>query len=256
MAIGQVDRASPLPLYHQAKRGVLKLIEDDGLSPGDQLPTEAALETALGVSRTTIRQGLSELVHEGHVTRVQGRGTFVAAPVISGRASLSSFSRTVSEQGYEPSRRILDADIDPNGPTDILKRFGVSSGSVVWLRRLLLADDLPVGVAETWLLTERVTQADRLLDLDLLTRRSLYDILLSPPFGVDLCRATEAIVPATADERVAALLAIEVGDPVLDVDRLTRDSSGACVEITQILFSGKRFVYHLDLHVERKDAGR
>jgi GntR family transcriptional regulator, transcriptional repressor for pyruvate dehydrogenase complex len=64
-------------------------------APGERLPTERALMTALGVSRTVIREAVAALKSEGLVVTRQGSGVFVAAdasrvPFRIGSADLSS----------------------------------------------------------------------------------------------------------------------------------------------------------------------
>jgi GntR family transcriptional repressor for pyruvate dehydrogenase complex len=49
------------------------------IAPGERLPTERALMTALGVSRTVIREAVAALKSEGLVVTRQGSGAFVAA---------------------------------------------------------------------------------------------------------------------------------------------------------------------------------
>jgi len=48
-------------------------------SPGDLIPTEGELSAAYDVSRNTVRNAVQLLVHEGHLRKEQGRGTFVTA---------------------------------------------------------------------------------------------------------------------------------------------------------------------------------
>lgn len=57
-------------LEAQIANGVLK--------PGDKLPTERALADEFGLSRNTIRRVLRVLEERGKITRMIGRGTFVA----------------------------------------------------------------------------------------------------------------------------------------------------------------------------------
>lgn len=49
------------------------------LGPGDRLPTEQELMTAMGVSRTVVREAVAALKAEGLVTTRQGSGAFVAS---------------------------------------------------------------------------------------------------------------------------------------------------------------------------------
>jgi DNA-binding FadR family transcriptional regulator len=54
-------------------------IRSGRLAPGARLPTEQKLMTAMGVSRTVVREAVAALRAEGLVTTRQGSGAFVAA---------------------------------------------------------------------------------------------------------------------------------------------------------------------------------
>ena len=77
MASG-IDRKSPLPFYYQLKQLVLTDLRERNLAPGDRLPGDHELCDTYRVSRTVVRQALTELETEGVIQRVKGRGTFVA----------------------------------------------------------------------------------------------------------------------------------------------------------------------------------
>lgn len=68
-----------LPKYVQLKQQILERIRGGQLLPDDQLPTEHELSETNGISRQTVRQATSELVQEGWLYRVQGKGTFVSS---------------------------------------------------------------------------------------------------------------------------------------------------------------------------------
>lgn len=55
-----------------------ELIRTGALLPGDRLPPERQLARELGVSRTSVRQGLQALAERGVVESRQGDGTYVA----------------------------------------------------------------------------------------------------------------------------------------------------------------------------------
>lgn len=75
--IYKIDKENPLPLYHQLKGIIKKKIEQGEWGPGDRIPTEHQLCESFAISRTPVRQALSELVNEGLLFRRRGRGTFV-----------------------------------------------------------------------------------------------------------------------------------------------------------------------------------
>jgi DNA-binding FadR family transcriptional regulator len=53
-------------------------IESGDLAPGQRLPTEQAIMTATGVSRTVVREALASLRAKGLITTRQGLGAFVS----------------------------------------------------------------------------------------------------------------------------------------------------------------------------------
>jgi DNA-binding FadR family transcriptional regulator len=57
---------------------LLAQIESGDLKPGQRLPTEQAIMTATGVSRTVVREALASLRAKGLITTRQGLGAFVA----------------------------------------------------------------------------------------------------------------------------------------------------------------------------------
>lgn len=70
---------SPLPKYYQIKALLLEYIKEKRLKIGDSLPSENKLSSAFGVTKVTASRALNELVSQGVLYRIQGKGTFVAS---------------------------------------------------------------------------------------------------------------------------------------------------------------------------------
>lgn len=72
-----IERESGIPLYIQLKNEIKRLIEEDILKPGDAISPEREISERYHISRTSVRQALTELAREGIISRIVGRGTFV-----------------------------------------------------------------------------------------------------------------------------------------------------------------------------------
>ncbi len=81
--MAEIDRHSPIPIYHQLKTLIQEQIRAGLWRPGDRIPTEKELCQLYGISRSPVRQALKELVYEGVLVRRPGAGTFVNATAAS-----------------------------------------------------------------------------------------------------------------------------------------------------------------------------
>ena len=92
--------------------------------PGERLPSEPALAKHFGVSRTTIREVMSQLEAEGFIQSRQGSGTYESRqPLLPGRSDVQCESRTNL------------SDI-PQLPTDWTKMMDVASATAAKLNSL------------------------------------------------------------------------------------------------------------------------
>ncbi|MDC6679410.1 GntR family transcriptional regulator, partial [Leclercia adecarboxylata] len=68
------------PLYEKVKEYILRNVSTGVWAREQRIPSENELVATLGVSRMTVHRALRELTSEGFLVRIQGVGTFVAAP--------------------------------------------------------------------------------------------------------------------------------------------------------------------------------
>ena len=247
-----VDRRQPLPLYAQLEQALLSHIAEHGLQPGDRLPTEAEIADTYAVSRATIRVALNRLVADGWVERVQGLGSFVARPRPTHRPMLTSFTDNMRAQGYRPQRRVLTSAVVRAGEEQ-RALFGPRTTNCQYLRRLLLADGRPVGIAETWLPHEVLAGRADLFAPERLATGSLYDLLQGPEIGLRLHRGVETIRAARAGEAESELLECPPNSPTLVVRRVTYTPSDRAVESTVMTFASDRYEYRVELIRENRE---
>jgi GntR family transcriptional regulator len=224
------------PKYWALKQHLLDLLES--LPPGSPIPTERALATDFGVSRTTVRQALADLTAEGRLHRVQGKGTFAAEPKLAQRLQLSSYTEDMRAQGREPSSKLLEIEELVSEP-EMSKLLGIRSGAkILRMRRLRLADNEPMALETTHLPLSRF----RGLRKHISSGGSLYAVLREQ-FGVQMERAEETIETSLAGPQEAELLGADVGMPVLLLSRHSFGADGKPVEFVRSIYRGDRYKF-------------
>lgn len=242
------DRRNPVPLYAQLREAIRAQITEQGLRPGDRLPTETELEARYGVSRSTIRQAVGELEVEGLLRRVQGKGTFVGTPKIQHHPVLTSFSDLLRGQGYVPSHRVLSSTVVA-APPEVAQGLHLDDDAPCReVQRLLSADDVPVGISRTWLPLEVLGRHDEAVTVGTAAGRSLYEVLAEASPALVPARASETIDPALAGDDEAALLGCDPGTPLLFIRRSSWTASDRPLEWTELRFVPGRYQYQVELH--------
>jgi GntR family transcriptional regulator len=240
----QIDRASPVPLHVQVKQALQDQIVRRGWKPGDLVPGDLELCAELGVSRTTVRQALAELAHDGLVVRERGRGTFVAPPKLTGTAveRLSGFFEDMVTLGHPPVSQVLKQQVRP-ADAQVAARLNLRAGArIVEIERLRFVQDEPVVLTTTFLphaLVPGLEEAD-------LTHRSLYEYL-EAECGLALARGQRTIEAVAADARQARLLRVRKGAPLVFLQSVSYLADGRPIEYYLALHRGDRSRFEVEL---------
>ncbi|ANP50139.1 GntR family transcriptional regulator [Streptomyces griseochromogenes] len=229
-------RTARVPKYYRIKQQVLEMTR--ALEPGSAMPAERLLAVRLGTSRTTVRQALQELVGEGRLDRVQGKGTFVAQPKLYRTLQLTSHTEDMRAQGLEPASQMLDIG-EVAADAELSGLLGIGVGErVLRIERLRLASGDPMAIETTHLSVRRFPG----LRQSLATYPSLYTAL-AEVYGVHLAEADETIETSLSTPREAQLLATDVGLPMLLLSRHSRDAEGTPVEWVRSVYRGSRYKF-------------
>lgn len=215
-------------------------------SDGAQLPTEAELSRRHGLSRQTVRRAYQELVADGVVTRVPGRGTFPVTPGPYVR-SLGSFDDLLA-QSRETELEVvapLQVVTQPHERAAELLR----SGQVMELRARRLHDDVPYA----FVVVSMPEHVGRLLARLRLLRTpgarkkttvlELLDGVLQPP----IASARMDITVDHVTPEMAGPLEMAAGLPVLRIDRLYVDADSRPVELAVSYLHPERYTYRMEL---------
>lgn len=203
------------PLYEQVKRYVLARMSDGKLPEGARLPSEHELMADLGVSRMTVHRALRELSADGHISRVQGVGSFVAVP--PARADLLTIHDIADEiaaRGHAHSARVLVLERRPAG-IERAARLELRPNADLFHSLILHRENgEPVQVEERFVTPNF---APDYLAMDF-TRTTTTRYLQ----GIAAADEVEHVVlAARPSARDCDLLAIASGDPCLSVMRRT-----------------------------------
>ena len=133
---------------HTAAR-LLEELENGRYSGAAQLPSELELASDLGVSRTVVRDALSELERDGYLERVRGIGTLVNRDVVQLKNRMDQkleFYKMIRAIGKEPRSDNLSVTREIASPAlaEKLQRPTDAPQTLVFVRRRVMADDTPV----------------------------------------------------------------------------------------------------------------
>jgi GntR family transcriptional regulator len=236
-----VNRESPIPLHHQVRSYLLHRIEEGELQPGEQLLQEREYAARFGISLAPVRQAILDLVKDGYLYRVRGRGTFVREHKVEEKISLlSSFTASMQAKGVQADLRITALREAP-APDQVRQALGRDVRRVVLLQRAATLNGEGAALLTAYLpaaLVPRLTEMD-------LTDRSLYRTL-EKQYGIVPARAESWIEVVRCQPRVAEILGIAGGTPLLQVEGITYDAERRAIEFSQVLYRADRFRFSIE----------
>lgn len=233
---GAPGRIGRVPKYYRIKQRLLQMTDER--APGSPMPAERLLAVEFRTSRTTIRKALQELVGEGRLDRIQGKGTFVARPKVYRTLQLTSYTEDMRAQGLSPTSQVLDIGYIA-ADAELAALLEMEQGDrVLRIERLRLAGGEPMAIEATHLSDRRFPHLRR----NLSRYTSLYTTL-AEVYGVRPAEADETIETSPATPREAGLLATDVGLPMLLLSRHSRDESGRPVEWVRSVYRGSRYKF-------------
>lgn len=240
-----LTKSSPLPLWFQLAERLRGAIADGVFKSGEALPSEAKLNETFGISRATSRAALDALEQDGLVVRRSGKGSIVLATRVDQPANeMLGFADDMHRRGLKPSYETLSAGRVRATP-EVAEAFGVRAGSPVFQsRRLLKADDVPIGCAVSWL-SPALLKGRKPPSESELREGSLY-AWLANHCQVRIAGAKEFIEAAIVEDEMAAALQFPKGSAVLIVRRRSHQGDGSPVEYVVLHFRADRYRFHLE----------
>lgn len=221
-------------------------LRDGGLKSGDRLPTEAQLSLRHGVSRGTVRRAYLELVTEGLVSRVRGRGTFPTR-LPPYRRSFGSVEQllSLSEDSLMELVHPLQELADPEAAVALGLQFDIV-GRLSYRR---LSNEEPFAYTEVFVpprLLSYLEGADFLFAAGSRSQATVLGIL-DRKLPSPIAGSREIVTAVAASLDVASHIGSEVGEPLLRVERTHFAGDDTPVERCVNWFNPDRYVYRLHL---------
>lgn len=230
----------PTPKHVQL-REILRGLATGELRPGSPMPSERELALQHGISRLTVREAIGQLVAEGVLVRVRGRGTFTSGPR---RALLPEPIATAGMPDRARVTVLASAETAPPANAAATLRL-VPEQPAYRVVRLIEDERAPRSVERGWYHPGIVPG---LLRTDLTTP---LDALFVRNYRIPFEREIHTVRAENADPDIARLLGTRAGSPVL-VFRSVSTTRGQPFEDATSWYRGDR--HQLALHPDHNSA--
>ncbi len=206
---------SSAPRHHQVKNYLLSGISDGSWGVGERLPSENELVDLCKVSRMTARRALRDLLYEGLLVTIKGKGSFVAKE--KQQASLlqiKNIAVEISERGMQHKAK-LDCLKEMIADPFLASSMGLELGSTLYHSQLVhYQNDSPIQLEKRWVTPENIP--DYLTQDFTAKTPSEYLTQIAP-----VTEVKHTIEATNADEKIRKLLNVKSTEAILLLKRTT-----------------------------------
>jgi GntR family transcriptional regulator len=210
------------------------------------LPTDTELMVKYGLGRQTVRRAFQELVADGVVYRVRGRGTFPTQLPASGRTVRSTGSLEQLEQWSGTQMEVI-SPLELRRDPDYAARLELNGQAVARLTVRRWVDNEPFAVTDIVLPPDVGTQLvaeDRLPS----AREPGTVIAAVGEMVGPVAQAEEIITAIMIPEDLAEKLRTAAGRPALRIERTYRNADGRPIEISSTVHAAERYEHRQSIH--------
>ncbi|MCI8466231.1 MAG: GntR family transcriptional regulator [Lachnospiraceae bacterium] len=240
-----LNRTVPIPLYYQIKTFFIEHIQAGTLADGEAVPPEEELCALWDVSRPTVRQAFSDLVHEGYLNRLRSRGTHITRPKVNSDfiQKIQNYNQETERMGLVPSTKVLSLERQ-SAMEEVAEHLSLPpKASVLRLERLRFANGQPMVYVKTFLPSSPYADILEAADLE---KESLYQTL-EMHCNVRIGKLTRQIHAALADDYLARLLRMIPGSAILYISTVAYTEGGIPFEYSLASYRGDSYRMNVEL---------
>lgn len=236
-----LQRNSSQRLYAVVRQRILDAIEQGVYQVDGQIPTEPELCELYGVSRITVRKAITDLVKDGVLTRLQGKGTFVQGrKVENALLTVSGFTDFGIAQGKNTREAVIKQELIP--ADDYQQRLDVPAGGRLFkLVRVMYLEDEPLFIDYSYIPLARYPEFDQRYQ----PGRSTYQ-LLQDSYETYVRSDRKVIDVYTATKAEAKWLGCELGEPLFRIGKTAYDQDGRPVHCSELYCRANRVSLTID----------
>lgn len=240
-----IDKTTRIPLYFQLKELIVKEIRDGAYQKDSLIPTEKEISEFYGISRTTVRQAISELVQEGWLYRIKSKGTFVSHPKLNQDfiQQLESYDVQIRRSGMVPSTEVLELKtIKATSGIAASLKIDISD-RVIFLFRRRFANEEPMVTIKTYLPYDKCSF---ILKHDF-NREALYKVLAQAD-STEIKYVNRVVEAAEAAKPDESYLNLKSGKPIQMVTSIGYNAYNCPIEYSIARYRGDRNSFRITVY--------
>lgn len=240
--------------YKKVEEYIKSKIEDGELSVGDQIESEEELSQKFGISRLTVNKALVNLMKEGYLNRVKGKGTFVKAKLWNNQANrrrYNSLSEDIRNQGKVPGSKLIEYKvISGKEVPEIAKIFAISETDLIhYIVRVRTADQIAIAISYSYISVREVPY----IDVNVLENGSLWEFLAKRGFE-GTKRGYHVMKAVMPTEEQIKLLEISPQTPLLCSHHISIMEKGTVYNYVDTYYVTDRYQYEYVTEVKDGSA--
>lgn len=225
------------PLYVQLKETIIQDIKTGTLRPGDRLPSQREMCQMFHVSHMTIRRVIVELVNEGVIYAIPGKGLYVHEHKNYAETSMLGFTREMTARGFKTTSQILEKGL-LYASTVIASALNITTGSeLVFLKRLRFINGEPISLQHSYLVHRHCLGI-----LDLIDENASLFSILQEVYRLPLVNITTTVEATLAHKNQANLLNLKLPAALLMIEQINGLDLKQPLEYTRLAYRGDKYV--------------
>ena len=189
-----------------------------------RLPRETELAEMLSISRTQLRDELSELEREGYITRRHGVGTIINRHVLQVKNRMdieTEFFDIIRNCGYTPE--ILSVEVwEGSADAKVAEKLQIPLGTELLCKRSVCAADGKPAICWVDVLDKGLVKSP----CDINAYKAVIFDFLQQFCEISVYMDLTELHAVAADEVTAAALGVPVGTPLLNMEEVDFDIEG------------------------------